>query len=65
MKSIIRDAALAPAGAQKIAWVKAHMPVLSGIGDAFEREQPFRGRTAATPKATMPINARRSPNART
>ena len=43
MESILANAALAPLGEQKIAWVHGHMPVLSGIADTFERDQPFKG----------------------
>lgn len=39
----IRDASLAPLGRQRIQWVQDFMPVLSGIREDFEREQPFRG----------------------
>lgn len=45
MESIIRDAALAPLGEQKIDWVRRHMPVLRSIAAEFERDQPFRGLT--------------------
>lgn len=41
--SEIRDLSLAPAGEQKIAWVKKHMPVLSALHCAFQSEQPFKG----------------------
>ena len=43
MKSIIRDAALAPQGLQKIEWVKHHMPILAVLEEKFIREQPFKG----------------------
>ena len=39
----IRDASLAPLGRQRIQWVQDFMPVLSGIREDFEREQPFQG----------------------
>ncbi len=45
MESIIRDAALAPLGEQKIDWVRRHMPVLRSIAAEFERDQPFKGLT--------------------
>jgi adenosylhomocysteinase len=32
-------------GTQKLAWARAHMPVLEGIRRRFETEQPFKGRT--------------------
>jgi len=41
--SIIRDAALAPSGRQKIQWVRSFMPALSGIEERFGREKPFQG----------------------
>jgi adenosylhomocysteinase len=37
---MVGDAAL---GAQKIAWARAHMPILEKIRARFERETPFRG----------------------
>lgn len=40
--SRIKDAALAPRGEQKLAWVAEHMPVLNEIGVQFERESPFK-----------------------
>ncbi|MDD3410072.1 MAG: adenosylhomocysteinase [Eubacteriales bacterium] len=43
MASIIRDAALAPAGAKKIEWARSHMAVLGGIAETFVRNQPFKG----------------------
>ncbi len=43
MESILANAALAPLGEQKIEWVRGHMPVLSGIADTFEKDQPFKG----------------------
>ena len=39
----IRDASLAPLGRQRIQWVQDFMPVLSGIREDFEREQPCLG----------------------
>ncbi len=47
MESILRDAALAPSGRQKIEWVKRHMPVLGGIEAEFLRDKPFKGLKAA------------------
>ena len=47
MDSIIKNASLAPAGEQKIQWVKRHMKVLEGIAAEFEREKPFAGLTVA------------------
>jgi adenosylhomocysteinase len=43
MHSIIRDAALAPPGLQKIEWAKNHMPILAVLEERFAEEQPFRG----------------------
>lgn len=43
MASIIKDAALAQQGKQKIAWAKRHMHVLGGIAETFTKEQTFRG----------------------
>ncbi len=43
MQSVIRDAALAPQGLQKIEWVKHHMPLLKELEARFVKEQPFRG----------------------
>ncbi len=39
--STIRDAQLAPAGRQKIAWVREHMPVLAELQNELGNEQPF------------------------
>ena len=47
MDSIIKDPSLAPAGEQKIEWVKRHMKVLEGIAAEFARERPFDGLTVA------------------
>ncbi len=41
--STIRNAALAPLGEQKIAWVKEFMPVLASLERRFREEQPFTG----------------------
>lgn len=44
MKSYdVRDIGLAPLGRQKIDWVAAHMPLLSGLKKEFERDKPFAG----------------------
>jgi adenosylhomocysteinase len=43
MKSIIKDAALAAQGIQKIEWAKGHMPILDVLEQRFAKEQPFRG----------------------
>ncbi|HEX7056047.1 MAG TPA: adenosylhomocysteinase [Bacilli bacterium] len=40
---MIKDISLAPDGHLKIAWAKAHMPVLNRIRARFEKEQPFKG----------------------
>ncbi len=34
-------------GRQKLSWARAHMAVLGGIRERFEREQPFRGLTVS------------------
>lgn len=47
MKSIIRDISLAPAGYDKINWVKAHMPILNTIEARFKDHQPFAGKKVA------------------
>ncbi len=39
----IRDLALAPAGHQKIEWVREHMPLLRGMEDEFKKTKPFEG----------------------
>lgn len=43
MQSLIRDAALAPAGADKITWVRERMPLLDKLEGQFAKEQPFAG----------------------
>ncbi len=48
MESIIRDAALAPQGRQKIEWVRRHMPVLRSIEEEFARDKPFAGLRVVT-----------------
>ena len=45
--SIVKDMSLAPAGHQKIQWVRDFMPALSGIEERFRREKPFAGLTIA------------------
>ena len=39
----IKDIALAPAGRQKIAWVRENMPLLRGLEEEFKRTKPFQG----------------------
>ena len=39
----IADMSLAPAGEQKIEWVRRNMPILNGIRASFEQDLPFRG----------------------
>lgn len=39
----IKDLSLAPSGHMKIEWVKANMPVLSGIEEEFRKTRPFEG----------------------
>lgn len=41
--SQIKDVALAPSGADKIAWVASYMPILNSIKAEFERAKPFAG----------------------
>lgn len=43
MNSIIKDAALAPQGRQKIEWARKHMPVLNGIAEDVKRNQALKG----------------------
>ena len=43
MASMIKDAALAAQGKQKIQWAKEHMQVLSGIAETFAKDKPFQG----------------------
>lgn len=43
MKYSIRDIELAESGRQKIAWVKSHMPILSGMEEEFKKTRPFDG----------------------
>ncbi len=42
--SDIKDIALAPSGADKIAWVKSFMPILNSIEEEFIRTKPFAGK---------------------
>lgn len=39
----IRDISLAPAGHQKIEWVKNNMPLLRGLEEEFRQTRPFEG----------------------
>jgi len=41
--SVIRDIKLAQSGSTKIAWVKAHMPILRLLEDDFRTKKPFEG----------------------
>ncbi|MGO0122179.1 adenosylhomocysteinase [Desulfothermobacter acidiphilus] len=43
MPQFIRDPSLAPAGARKIAWVAAHMPVLAALREEMKEERPLAG----------------------
>ena len=43
MNTQIRDIALAPAGRQKIDWVRRNMPLLRGLESEFARVKPFAG----------------------
>ena len=45
MNSQIAHPERAEIGAQKIAWARAHMPVLGAIAKRFEEEKPFTGKT--------------------
>ncbi|MGI2335783.1 MAG: adenosylhomocysteinase [Dehalogenimonas sp.] len=42
-KSDIKDAGLAAAGKERIAWAGREMPVLKLIAERFEKEKPFKG----------------------
>ena len=39
----VRDLSLAPAGHQKIEWVKKNMPLLNGLEEEFSKTRPFEG----------------------
>ena len=39
----VADLALAPAGAERIAWAAAQMPVLAQVRERFARERPLAG----------------------
>ena len=39
----VRDLSLAPAGHQKIEWVKKDMPLLNGLEEEFSKTRPFEG----------------------
>ncbi len=41
--SDVRDISLAPEGERKIAWAMKNMPLLTSIGEEFERARPFDG----------------------
>ncbi len=43
MKSMIKDINLAPSGHNKIAWAKAHMPVMRILEKEFSEKKPFKG----------------------
>ena len=43
MNSIIKDLSLAPSGEKKIAWVKAHMPLLNYFNDIYAATGLFKG----------------------
>lgn len=43
MASIIKDAALAPQGRQKIEWARKHMAVLDGIAGDMRFDKPLKG----------------------
>lgn len=45
--SVIRDINLAPEGRERIAWVRAHMPVLTAIRDEFAKTKPLAGKKVA------------------
>ncbi|MDR0943797.1 MAG: adenosylhomocysteinase [Ruminococcus sp.] len=44
---MVRDISLAPSGRQKIAWVKAHMPLLRTLEENFSITKPFTGKKIA------------------
>src|ERR671935_3285458 len=39
----VKDLALAPEGARRIAWAERQMPVLAAIRERFEQERPLAG----------------------
>jgi adenosylhomocysteinase len=43
MKHSVKDASLAPAGAKKMAWAKARMPVINSLEARFAKEKPLKG----------------------
>lgn len=43
MENILRDPALAPAGMDKINWVRGRMPLLNMLEERFRVEKPFAG----------------------
>lgn len=43
MENILRDPSLAPAGMDKINWVRGRMPLLNMLEERFRREKPFKG----------------------
>jgi adenosylhomocysteinase len=43
--AIIKDPALAPSGHKKLAWVKAHMPIMNILNKEFSQTQPLKNRT--------------------
>jgi adenosylhomocysteinase len=45
--SAVKDLSLAPSGQQKIAWVKANMPLLRTLEEEFLRTKPFEGQKIA------------------
>jgi adenosylhomocysteinase len=45
--SLIADAALAPEGERKIAWVAEHMPVLNRVGERLREDRSLAGRRLA------------------
>ncbi|MBR5421803.1 MAG: adenosylhomocysteinase, partial [Lachnospiraceae bacterium] len=47
MASEIRDAALAPSGELKIAWVKDHCDLLRTLEEEFTKTKPFAGKKVA------------------
>ena len=43
MQSIIDQPSLAQAGAERMGWFRAQMPLIAGLAEQFRREQPFKG----------------------
>lgn len=55
MQSMVRDIKLAPAGHDKINWVKEHMPVLNVLKEEFSQTKPLAGKNVVI---TMHLEAK-------